>query len=422
MDFKPVYSDEELHVAYVENNHSSRRTSRLTGIPESTIRARMRKYVATPVLSDPDREAKIKELIASAPLHMEGGGHIREVSATLYGQAAFDKKENVWVKEGLNAVKARYVFQDEKKTVEWPPIAPQYVVEAKTYIPLPAVETEFERVFIIGDIQANFWREKGTFVPFHDEAAIDVTLQMLARYQPHQVVIIGDLLDLPELGRYRKEPAFAFTLNAAIAYATHLLARIRAIVGPDCTITLIQGNHEARLQAAIVDNLCALYGLRRPGDRFSLLSIPFLLQLDKYNIHCTEQYPSGEVWLTDDLVCLHAPDSRIFATQVCGHLVRATVKSDSMHTRNGRKTHKTYIVPGAGDYTRKPSDAQRLSRTNIPSNVGRSNAEQAMATIEISKDRKRHHVTVWPIESGEAFFKDEYLHGTAECWTYQEAS
>lgn len=368
-------------------------------------------------LRDPEdlkRENAINQLIEeqNIPEDALSKGRVTNVVINKWGN---DEQPN-------SQTKIYYKF-DLADKVEWPPIRPHYKVKVETYKPIPKrTGSTTTRVFIWGDTQIGFWRDGVDLTPFHDEAAIDAGLQMLALYRPDRLVIIGDFLDFPELGKYRKEPAFAQTLNPAIAYATELLAKMRAIVGKDCIIDFIPGNHEARLTSAIVDNLCALYGLRRPGDNFSLLSIPYLLQFEALSIRCSEQYPSGQVWLADDIVCTHAPDKRLRATQICGHLVRATVDSDTFHYRDGAKTYKTFIVPGFGNYGGKPADKFRLNRTNIPSNVARSNAEQACATVEIAEDGMRHKVTVWEIQDGFAFFKDTEIQGVAKPWEYTEAA
>jgi hypothetical protein len=346
---------------------------------------------------------------------------------TLYGSAAYNKKEEAWVKEGLNSTQARYVFPQAKTKQQWPPIQPYYEVEAKTYIPVPpSIHNDFRRVFIIGDVQIGYWRTtNGTLVPFHDETAMDLCLQMLARYRPHEVVILGDALDLPEFSKYRQEPAFRNTTNPAIARLTVFLAEIRAIVGDECTISFIMGNHELRLTAAIVDKLDALYGIRRHDapEKHGILTIPFLLQFDRYNIKCTDQYPSGEVWLTDKLVCTHAPDRKLAATVICGHLIKATVDSDTRYYHDGPRVYETIVVPGLGNYRGKPDDKFRITRTNIPSNVGRTNAQQAVATVDITPDGKRHNITVHKIENGEVFFREHgLLAGDAQPFDYLEAA
>lgn len=415
-----VASNEEI-ADYFRTDPSTKRCAEHFGLSRRTMRQRLAKIRELGLLNaeaDPGREGKLEQLISSVPLTGPDGSKLRAVDVKIWGTAAKNADGEI-VTKGLDGIHAHYKL-DESKSVQWPPIQPHYIVEVKSYEPVPQLQTNLKKVAVIGDVQIGFWREGGELVPFHDEAAIDVQLQILAYYRPDKVVIIGDFLDFPELGRYRKEPAFAFTLNPSIAYATELLAKIRATVGPHCEIIYIPGNHEARLTSAIVDNLSALYNIRRHGDAFPTLSIPFLLQFEKFKIHCEEQYPAGQHWLADDLVCTHAPDKRLRATQICGHLVRATVDSETFHYRDGAKTYKTYIVPGLGNYGGKPADKNRLCRTNIPSNVARSNAEQACATVEVTADGSRHNVTVWPIVAGFAFFKDTAFQGVAKPWHYLE--
>lgn len=418
-----MISDEKIWEVYCSNNKNATKTAHDLGYSGSYIRERLGSIKRNLAIVEPDSVADhLSDLLikSQTPSELVEQGRLKKLVVGTH-PFAYKNAEGEGVTEGLFTKRATFEFTTKPK-VDWPPIAPQAIVEAKTYIPLPPVDSDFERVFIWGDTQAHFWREYGKLIPFHDEAAIDCGLQALARYRPHKVIILGDTVDFPGLGRYRKEPAFAQLMNATIAYITNLIARIRAIVGWDCEIIFIPGNHEARLTIAIIENLMELYGIRRPGDNFPLLSIPYLLNFEKYGIECAEQFPRGTVWLTDDLVCMHKPDKSIAATQICGHEIRGTVGSDSKHYRDGKRTYKTYIVPGFGDYDRKTLDRERIQSTNIPSSVGRTNAEQAFATVEITKDKSRHKVTVWEIENGQCFFKDSYITGKAECWEYDEAS
>lgn len=424
------FTDEQILALLADCNGNAselaRRLDRNPGqIRNRILKAKARLGVPLEITDDKfenEEENRVSELLRKANIPKEAlpdNGALKKLTLTAWGVGAKGPDGEI-VTEGLHSTRAVYQFPTKPETVAWPPIQPYYEVSVSTYDPVRRTDRRLTRVFVIGDVQIGWWREGNALVPFHDEAAIDAQLQMLALYQPDKVIILGDMLDFAELGKYRKEPAFAFTLNPSIAYATEFLAKVRAIVGEQCEIRFIPGNHEARLTSAIVDNLAALYNVRRSGDLFPVLSVPFLLQFEKFKIHCEDQYPAGQVWLTDDLVCTHAPDKRLRATQICGHLVRATVDSETFHYREGAKTYKTYIVPGTGNYGGKPADKYRLCRTNIPSNVARSNAEQACATIEITPDGKRHKVTVWEISDGFAFFKDTAIQGVAQPFDYLE--
>ena len=418
-----IITDDEL-LAYWRLDPSTKRLAQKVGLSRSQVAKRLaalrKAGLLDEAVADVDRVHTQEQLLASVPTEGPGGSSLAQVDVRLWGVAA-KNADGELITQGLNGIRARYKV-DKASAVVYPPIAPHYHVEAQTYTPLPEpIGSAFQRCFVWGDSQIHFARENGSLVPFHDEAAIDIGLQMLARYRPHHLVIIGDFLDLPGLGRYRKEPAFAYLMNAAIAYATELLAKMRAIVGPDCRISFIPGNHEARLETAILDNLSELYGVKRSCDAFSVLSIPFLLQFERYDVRTADQYPSGEVWLADDLVCRHAPSKDTAATQVCGHKVRATVDSGTLHYHDGPRIYRTHIVPGFGDYHRKPADSFRVQRTNIPSAFGRSGAEQGAATIDITPDGKRHHVQLWDIQNGTAFFREHgLLTGVAEGWEYDE--
>jgi hypothetical protein len=423
-DFAPTVSDEQIIEAW-NLEQSTKRVAARVGLSPSQVRkrlAKIREKIAN-VEGDIDRESKLRQLLASVPLNGPEGSRVKQIDVKLWGVAAKNNEGDL-ITQGLDGLSARYHLASNKTAV-YPPIAPHYIIEAPTYIPVPRAENDgYRKVFCIGDVQCGYWRDdNGNLIPFHDEAAMDLCLQMLALDQPDEVVILGDALDLPEFGKYRKEPAFFNTTNPAIARMTEFLAKIRSIVGPDCVISYIMGNHELRLTSAIVDNLCALNGIRRhdAGDTFGVLTIPFLLQFERFNIKCTDQYPTGEVWLTDNLVCTHAPDRKIAATVICGHLIKATVDSETRYYHDGPRVNETIVVPGLGNYRGKPDDKFRITRTNIPSNVGRTNAQQAVATIDITPDGKRHNIQVWKIEDGSAFFREHgMMYGTAQPWEYLE--
>ena len=420
-------SDEELWAAYVEEPSSSK-VARRFRVPERSVRRRLAKIREKmgPVSDvDPDRAGKLEKMLASVPLQGPEGARLKSIDVKLWGVAAKDELTQQIVTQGLDGISARYKLVDSRE--QYPPPQPYYTIEVPTYVPLPKTQVGgFRKVFVIGDVQIGYWRNAdGTLVPFHDESAMDLCLQMLARYRPDEVVLLGDALDLPEFGKYRQEPAFRNTTNPAIARLTEFLAKIRAIVGKKCSIAFIMGNHELRLTAAIVDRLDGLYGIRRHNapEKHGVLTIPFLLQFDRYDIRCTDQYPSGEVWLTDKLVCTHAPDRKLAATVICGHLVKATVDSDTKYYRDGPQVYETIVVPGLGNYRGKPDDKFRITRSNIPSNVARTNAQQAVATIDITPDGQHHNITVHKISNGVAFFREHGLmRGQAQPFDYLEAA
>ncbi|WP_218571937.1 hypothetical protein, partial [Pseudomonas sp. SZ57] len=76
---------------------------------------------------------------------------------------------------------------------------------------------------------------------------------------------------------------------------------------PEAEVTLIEGNHDRRLQKSILRNAKAAFGLKRANDPESwpVLSVPNLLRLDDLGVEYVEGYPAGEKWINDNLVCIH---------------------------------------------------------------------------------------------------------------------
>ena len=79
----------------------------------------------------------------------------------------------------------------------------------------------WETAVILPDPQIGYrMYENGELDPYHEEAAMDVAIQII-EYLDHevgveQVVNLGDFLDLPQQGKYDQEPMFAHTTQLAV--------------------------------------------------------------------------------------------------------------------------------------------------------------------------------------------------------------
>ena len=82
--------------------------------------------------------------------------------------------------------------------------------------------------------------------PFVDWELFEATLQMLANNQEvSQIIINGDLVDFPSLGRHRQTTTKAqATASECIEAGGRVLAELRATAPEDCQIDLIPGNHD----------------------------------------------------------------------------------------------------------------------------------------------------------------------------------
>lgn len=190
---------------------------------------------------------------------------------------------------------------------KWPVIVPgpSYTIpKATTKV---RKGTGFRTAVIVPDIQIGFYRGvEGNLEPTHDEAAISVALAMIADIDPDEVVLVGDNLDLPEMGKYLCYPTYQQTTQASIDRAALLCAQLRK-VAPDAVITWLAGNHEERMPKYLATNAMAAYGLKRANqpESWPVLSVPFLVRMDEYNITYKPGYPAADYWLNEKLRIIH---------------------------------------------------------------------------------------------------------------------
>ena len=152
--------------------------------------------------------------------------------------------------------------------------------------------------------------DSGQLDPFHDQAALDVMLQLVDIERPDQFVFMGDILDLTEQGRWVQEASFARTTQPAIDYLTRLGAELRARVPGK--IVYLEGNHDKRMQNFVETNALSAFGLRK-GDlpeSWPVMSLPNLLRLDEFDIQYMDGYPAAHWWVNDQLRCEHGTKVR----------------------------------------------------------------------------------------------------------------
>lgn len=180
----------------------------------------------------------------------------------------------------------------------WDPIRPARRVQVDAPLRILVRQSGRSLAMKGSDTQVGFRKfADGSYEAFHDEAAMEVFLQVAADYQPDEIDLLGDMLDLPSQGKYAKEATFANTTQMAIDYLYEWLAKLRAVC-PDSMITIIEGNHDKRMQNFIEMNTLAAFGLRQAGlpDSMPVMSLPFLLRLDELNISYVDAYPTATKW------------------------------------------------------------------------------------------------------------------------------
>ena len=190
---------------------------------------------------------------------------------------------------------------------EWPVIQQGPAIQLQKPKTKSKTPGTFKSMVIFPDIQIGYFRnQKGELEPTHDEKAIDIALAVTRDMNPDTVVLLGDNLDLPEMGKYITYPSYAQTTQAAIDRATTLCAQLRD-AAPHADIVWLAGNHEERMPKFIVQNATAAYGLRKGNTPKSwpVLSVPYLCRMDEFDVEYKPGYPASDYWVNKKLRIIH---------------------------------------------------------------------------------------------------------------------
>lgn len=230
------------------------------------------------------------------------------------------------------------------KGPEWPVVqqaAPTKVTPPKGTAKKP--NGDWLTAVILPDPQIGYRQFPEGLDPFHDELAMQVALKVIKAVKPTRIVNLGDFLDLPSFGTYEQEPAFASTTQETLDRGHLFLAEQRA-AAPDAEISLIEGNHDRRLQKMILKNAMAAFGLRRAGDppeAWPVMSVPHLLRLDELKVDYIEGYPAGITWINENLACVHGSKVRSNGSTAAAVVDDERVSVIHGHIHRIEEQHKT---------------------------------------------------------------------------------
>lgn len=249
-----------------------------------------------------------------------------------------------------------------------PPIAPVHFTLKPRAHRQPEVST-LSFALVIPDCHVGFRREGSKLVPFHDEKVLNMLVEFAYEWQPHRIVILGDLLDMPDWSeKFVREPDFQFLTQESLNRAAKFLAELRQAC-PLSQIDYIEGNHEVRLQRLVMLQLPAAFGLKAVDARYPVLSVPHLLNLQALDINWHGNYPNDRVWINDNLACMHGDvvgsDSgqtvmkilkNASHSVVFGHIHRHEHATETRFGRDGMRFYTAYspgcvcridgVVPG----------------------------------------------------------------------------
>jgi hypothetical protein len=308
----------------------------------------------------------------------------------------------------------------------WVPVQPAQRVTVKVG-QLPKINREHRTAVILPDIQFGWRRIDGRLEPFHDPQALAIATEIVRRIRPDVVVLLGDTLDLVEQSRYAdaSHPSFAQTTQAAIDSAHEFLASVAALAnGP---VVWIEGNHDRRMEAAILRDARAAHGLRPAGTKpesWPVLSIPHLLRLDELEVQYLSGYPAVIYWLPDsDIACLHGEkvrsngstaaaivdDEADAAAVIFGHVHRRELQA---RTKRGRHGARTTVAATPGCLCRVDGAVPSMhGGTDV---FGRpiarpENWQQGLAVVDWVPGTRDHALDLVAINEGRAFFRGDWF-------------
>lgn len=287
-------------------------------------------------------------------IHWDGSGTIGD------GSYVYDSG-GMYVQQLLQ-VKAWLI---RKKPV---PVFP-VITPVEMHVSYPHTQKEFsapkglETALIVPDTHFGFYRDlfSGELTPFHDRKVLSIALDIVASYKLDKIIFLGDMLDLPDFSdKFLRSPELTHTTQPAIFEAAWWLGMMRSAAGKKTEMYVLQGNHDVRLDNAIIKQIPAAYTLQSAQaiDEPEAWSIPSLLGLQSMGIEWVGDYPNGQVWINDTTVAVHgdiagAPGTtaiKMLKDKDCnvifGHIHRGEMASKTIYGRYGYYVVVAY-TPGA---------------------------------------------------------------------------
>jgi predicted phosphodiesterase len=242
---------------------------------------------------------------------------------------------------------------NERPQPKWEPVTQAKPITITAPKPYKDLKSKHKVFVCFPDPQIGYRFIDDKWAAFHDEAAMDVAIQITSYLYDNDrvdgVINLGDFLDLPTFGRFEQEAAFAGTTQKAFDRGHLFLQEQRAAAGQKAEIVLIEGNHDRRLEKFIQTNAAAAWGLKRANsDELPVMSIPYLLRLDETEILYIDAYPAGAYWLTPNLRAIHGNKARSngstaaaytnadpHISTIFGHAHRLELQSKTVFNRDG---------------------------------------------------------------------------------------
>lgn len=293
--------------------------------------------------------------------------------------------------------------------------------------PLPRVQApQRDRpscTLMIPDSQHGFrWSaDRRRLIPLHDRRACDLVVQVAERLQPDRIVLLGDMMDLAEWStRYPRPAELRDTTQPTLAEVHAWLASIRQAC-PTARIDYVEGNHEQRIQRALVESSSPAADLTAVGDSEPVLSVPRLLALDALGIDYIGPY-GADYYLHDAVRVTHGDKVRSGGGATAQAVIReATHSTWYGHVHRVELVHRTLHGPD-GPRTIHAASPGCLCRIDgeVPGVTARPDWQQGVGVLWW--DGQREHAEVRAIHDGRMVWDGAMLHGEERGQHYAEAT
>lgn len=311
-------------LALLEKHGTQYKVAEVLGVPRPTLQHQLRKMGLRP--SD-WREQRV--MGSRPPLDAPGITENEDGTATVVSDADLPKAwtpEQLLKESGLNINEWKIV---RTRVNRWgSPDDPKYqvrvdVVPVAILIQLPdpsdwtpprkpkkarPKKNEPIKAVVCGDHHA----------PHHDKDLHKVFCEWLADEEPEVGILLGDLLDAATVSRHRPRDQWSQGLNEGLRAAFEILMDYRH-ASPETQWTLLPGNHDARIQHAVIDKVSGLHNLTAADDDAPALSLRRLLHLDELGVDFAgsdADWDNAKTLISKRLVARHGVSTSKNATQV----------------------------------------------------------------------------------------------------------
>lgn len=237
--------------------------------------------------------------------------------------SAFDRVNNEWTTTMNHAYEHAEDFDPELLVRQSPPIR---------VTPTRRVRPESNYITVVG--------YGDTHHPYQNDRRLDLAENVLKELQPDHVVMLGDDLDNPMQGTYERKEQWAGDTQRGIDQLSERMGRIRALIGHSTIVSMIEGNHDIRVERDVRRTNAELLGIKRASESLGVLTIEFLLRCEELGIDYYKGYPSAELWIGDKLKVYHG---RLTGRDVVGRELKSE-NTNFMHGHghSGAKEQRTF--------------------------------------------------------------------------------